>query len=51
MPFDAVMSRATSRFFERSTRLDLGGAFPARPAEMNAVVDALLERAAKEAGG
>jgi 3-hydroxyisobutyrate dehydrogenase-like beta-hydroxyacid dehydrogenase len=51
MPFDAVMSRATSRFFERSTRLDLAGAFAARPAEMNAVVDALLERAAKEASG
>jgi len=49
MPFEAIMSRATGRFFERSTTLELAGEFAARPTEMNQVVDALIRRAAKGA--
>lgn len=48
MPFEAIMSRATSRFFERSTTLELAGEFTTRPSEMNQVVDALVRRASKE---
>lgn len=49
MPFEAIMSRATGRFFERSTTLELAAEFTARPTEMNQVVDALIRRAAKGA--
>ena len=42
--FDAIMTQATGRFFERSTALGLSGAFEARPESMHEVVDALLER-------
>lgn len=44
MPFDAIMSDATGRFFERSTALGLAGEFAARPVEMIPVVDGLLRR-------
>ena len=50
MPLDAIMSDATERFFERSTRLGLGEDFAARPAETKLLVDALLRRLSRRPG-
>ena len=41
---EATMSEATERFLERSTTLELGAAFASKPADMNAVIDLLLDR-------
>ncbi|MGD8350272.1 MAG: NAD(P)-binding domain-containing protein [Gammaproteobacteria bacterium] len=50
MSFDAIMSEATGRFFERSTALGLADEFAARPAETKPVVDALLRRLSRGTG-
>jgi 3-hydroxyisobutyrate dehydrogenase-like beta-hydroxyacid dehydrogenase len=44
MGFDAIMSEATGRFFERSVKLRLGDDFDARPENVDAVVRALSRR-------
>jgi 3-hydroxyisobutyrate dehydrogenase-like beta-hydroxyacid dehydrogenase len=45
---ESIITEATTRFFERSTRLELGAAFERRPEDMEATVDALLGRISKE---
>ena len=45
---DPVMTDASRRLFERSTRLGLGASFGARPDAMEEVVDKLLERLTTE---
>lgn len=44
MNFDALMSEATGRFFQRSTQSRLAADFDARPQRMEGVIEALLRR-------
>jgi len=48
MGLESIMTAATTRFFERSTRLELGAAFARRPNDIEDTVDALLNRISTE---
>jgi len=48
MGLESILTEATVRFFERSTRLELGAAFERRPETMEAIVDVLLSRITEE---